>query len=394
MNRKLLLVVLALTSLSSVCAQTVPNPPPVTQPVTSSPTSWPIVVQPSAAAPAPARLPNSPGGRLLLLRGNASPYELWTVRPDGTNAERVPVPGLELREDVIPSPDGKSLLLIRSQAQDRITRRSLELYDLAIGQTTVLVSAPITGTGVQEAQWSPDGSAIAFTSDAQNGQGVFDIWLARPDGTDIRPMTRFSVTTTARLNNEASWFSVPRAEAAGMVFPGAHTLQWSPDGKWIAFACVADWQASPAVKIVRVADGDLISTKAVIGQYHRDEFAWTPDSHGLLYLNIPGRDQTWQADLDDMQPVLLTKRPVIGPWSPDRTRMAFNVWPSGKLVNPEIWLYEYDSGQSHLLVQAADLDAADKTNGHSRWSNPWLGASAQSPWSPDGRWVAFIAHTS
>lgn len=341
--------------------------------------------------PAPTRLPNTPGGRLLLLRGNASAYELWTVRPDGTAAVRLPISALELKDDVVPSPDGKKLLLIRSHEQDRIARRSLELYDMTTGQTTVLATAPITGAGAQEARWSPDGAQIAFTSDAQNGQSVFDIWLVHPDGTDIRPLTRFPVTPTARLDNQASWFSVPRAEAAGMVFPGAHTLQWSPDGKWIGFAYVADWQASPAVKVVRVADGGLVSTKAVIGLYNCDEFTWTPDSRGLLYLNVPGRDQTWRVDLDDTQPALLAKHSAIGPWSPDRMRMAFNVWPPGKLVNSEIWLYEYGSNQPHPLVQVADLDVGDAGSSQSRWSNPWLGASTQSPWSPDGRWLAFIA---
>jgi len=336
---------------------------------------------------------NLPGGRLWLLRGDASPYELWAVRPDGTGAERLPMPGLELKDDVVPSPDGKSLLLIRSREPGRIAQRSLELYDLATGRSTILASAPLTGAGVQEVRWSPDGHDIAFTSDAQNGQSVFDIWLVSSDGQGLRSLTRFPATPTARLNGQMNWFAVPHAEAAGMVFSGAHTLQWSPDGSQIAFAYMADRRASPEIKVVRVSDGGLRSTAVPPGPYHFDEFTWTPDSQGLLYLERFGSGQarTWRVALDGTSPIPLADRPVIGPWSPDRKQMAFNVWPSGKLVSPEIWLYDYDTGVSRRLVQAADLDAADAARGQSGWSNSWLGTSTGSPWSPDGRWVAFIA---
>jgi WD40-like Beta Propeller Repeat len=360
----------------------------------ATPLALPTVEPKSPAQPTitSEHLSDLPSGRLLLLRGNASPYELWTVRPDRRNAERAPIPSLELRKDVIPSPDGKSLLLIRSQTRDRITQRSLERYDLATGQTTVLVDAPITGTGVQEAEWSPGGSAIAFTSDAQNGQGIFDIWLARPDGTDIHPTTRFSVTTAARLNNEASWFPVPRAEAAGMVSPGAHTLQWSPTGEWIAFAYVADQRATPEIRLIRAADGTMHSIAIPPGPYRFDEFTWTADGQGLLYRDRMGHGRTWRIDLGDTSPALVYEQPIIGPWSPDRRQMALNVWPWAKQVeaDSEIWLYDYASGQPRWLVRAVDLDAADSVRGTPRWSNPWLGTS-QSPWSPDGCWLAFIA---
>jgi hypothetical protein len=358
-------------------------------------TPWPTMPPGVTATPVPAtaRLPNSPDGRLLLLRGDVSPYELWTVRPDGTGAERLPMPGLELKDDVIPSPDGKSLLLIRSHEPGRIARRSLELYNLAIGQSAVLTSAPLTGAGVQEARWSPDGHDIAFTSDAQNGQSVFDVWLVSSDGQGLRPLTRFPVTPTARLDDKTSWFAVPHAEAAGMVFAGAHTLQWSPDRNWIAFAYVADQRASPEIKVVRASDGELRSTTVTPGSYRFNEFTWTPDGRGLLYLERLGSSQarTWRVALDGTPPVFVADHQVIGPWSPDWKRMAFNVWPSGKLVSPEIWLYDDDTGGSRRLVQAADLDAADVAKGQSGWSNSWLGTSTGSPWSPDGRWVALIA---
>ncbi len=359
-------------------------------------TPWPTLPPHTTATPVPVptnstRLPALPDGRLLLLRGDAPPYELWTIRSDGTAAERLPISGLELKDDAIPSPDGNRLLRMRSNEQDRIARRSLDVYDLTTKRATILVDAPLTGAGVQEAHWSPDGNQVAFTSDAGNGQSVFDIWVMSSDGTNAHALTGFPITPT--IQSHSDWFSVPRAEAAGMVLPGAHTLQWSPNGEWIAFAYVADQRATPAIKIIRAADGTLRSSAIPAGPYQDDEFAWTADGQGLLYRDPISHSQTWQVGLGETSSALVNELPIIGPWSPNRQWMVFNVWPWAKQVeaDSEIWLYDHTTNQLHRLVRAADLDAADTMKSESHWHNPWLGAAAQSPWSPDGRWLAFIA---
>jgi hypothetical protein len=52
-----------------------------------------------------------------------------------------------------------------------------------------------------------------------------------------------------------------------MVLPGAHTLQWSPNGEWIALAYVADQRAAPEIKIIRAADGTMRATGIPSGPY-------------------------------------------------------------------------------------------------------------------------------
>jgi hypothetical protein len=342
------------------------------------------------STPAPAVTPGRTvapltQGRLLLQRGDAAPYELWTVKPDGGQLQRLPIPPLELPTDVIPSPDGRSLLLVRSQHQGELVQRGLELYNLISGQTTSLVNVPARGYGVEEASWSPDGSTVAFTSDAQNGEGVFDIWLVDVKEKQSRALTRVPMPPTPTREKPSGWFQVPSAEAAGLVSPGAHSLQWSPRGDWIAFSFVADARAVPEIILARVADGQ-VRKLMLRGPYQRDEFTWTPQGDGLLYARAPDCRGTCLIMLNSALPVLLDLRQVIGAWTPDHSHMPFMVWSTGKKVeaDDEIWLYDYGRRESRPFVRDTDLITSDQ----SQWTGPEL---APMPWSPDGKWLALIA---
>jgi TolB protein len=60
--------------------------------------------------------------------------------------------------------------------------------------------------------WSPNGKLILFRSHVDGGGKQSQIYLVRPDGTGLRPLTRFSPGTTVL------------------------SYSFSPDGKWITFA--------------------------------------------------------------------------------------------------------------------------------------------------------------
>ncbi len=94
-------------------------------------------------------------------------------------------------------------------------------------------------TAFEKPQWSPDGEWIAMVgTDSQGnsadpgvrtGQNGRDLYIMKPDGTDIRQITE--------------WFWLEE------------TPQWSPDGEWLVFA--SSHFGSPTIYRVRVDGTDL-----------------------------------------------------------------------------------------------------------------------------------------
>ena len=83
------------------------------------------------------------------------------------------------------------------------------------GDGTPAVVAGGPGESVQEPRWAPDGSALAFLSDAT---GWCNLWLADPDGAAPRPLLD------------------ERTEHGGPAWgAGARSFAWSPDSRSIAF---------------------------------------------------------------------------------------------------------------------------------------------------------------
>ena len=123
------------------------------------------------------------------------------------------------------SPDGRTVAFVRtkSELEVRGTTRAKELQALA------LFSVRIGGSGLRQLlpysadvgirhDWSPDGTRLALTvrADPARGQSA-NVVTVRPDGSDLRLVTRF----TGGTRNDHI---------------GAH----SPDGKWIALRIEGD----------------------------------------------------------------------------------------------------------------------------------------------------------
>jgi dipeptidyl aminopeptidase/acylaminoacyl peptidase len=100
-------------------------------------------------------------------------------------------------------------------------RTHLYVFDLASKKMTQVTSGDFDDT---EPAWSPDGRALAFTSNrTENADGNFntDIWVVATDNSD---QGKALVKVTSN--------------------PGAdHSPAWSPDGKWIACVSQIDAQA-------------------------------------------------------------------------------------------------------------------------------------------------------
>jgi Tol biopolymer transport system component len=109
------------------------------------------------------------------------------------------------------SPDGRRLAFVSGvRVPDEGTFLDMEVLDLATGERETL---PLDLEGMSDPQWSPDGAWLLFAGSPERF-GVTDLYLVRPDGTDLTGLTE---TTYSEI-----------------------TPTWSPDGTRIAFASNRD----------------------------------------------------------------------------------------------------------------------------------------------------------
>jgi Tol biopolymer transport system component len=173
---------------------------------------------------------------------------LWIDRNGGPAGE---LAGVADYGDVTISPDGTRVALTIAESES-CCRRDVWTIDVGTGARTRLTSSLAPKWAVT---WSPDGSRVAFSSDAG---GSSDIYEAAADGSGIeRPLL-------ATRRHEVSWewapvgFLLYAGDRVGTA-PGSHQDLWarrlpqgrpftylrsvhraevptlSPDGRWVAF---------------------------------------------------------------------------------------------------------------------------------------------------------------
>jgi Tol biopolymer transport system component len=209
--------------------------------------------------------------------------------------------------------------------------------------------------------FSPDGAWIAFQSERDNPQRAVkratDIYLMRPDGTDVR---RLTTTADPGLGNgvrhpawapDSAWLAVAAEDAADISRilvlrpdgtearaitdgPGDVGPVWSPDAAWIAFRRRPPG-GSEELWVVRP---DGTDARRVVAPVHDGPVAWMPDGSALTY----------PAELPDGRTRLFTVAPdgsrreqvSVGPgqddrepaWSSDGRLLVYSTDPDGEYL--------------------------------------------------------------
>lgn len=132
------------------------------------------------------------------------------------------------------SPDGRSLVLPALDEQgERFAVRLLRLDpEESEGETVDLTGGLDVEDGA--ADWSPDGQWIAFTRKAARVSVGKQVWLVRPDGSDLRQLT----------------------DEPGIYHGPPH---WSPDGRYLLFQRygINEPDVRPSIWLLEVATGEL-----------------------------------------------------------------------------------------------------------------------------------------
>lgn len=184
---------------------------------------------------------------------------------------------------------------------------------------------------------------ITFT--ASDG-GRRDIWVIRPDGSDVRSMT-------GGLDNTFGEAPV-----------------WSPDASLIAFDGIPNSDSVRDIFLLNVAaepEQWQITTHRGFDCYP----SFSPDGERIVYMaEHDGNRDLFIMDLEGNVLLQLTDHPAQDyepSWSPDGERIVFTSRRDG---NSEIYIMDTDGGNLLRLTESWGLD--------------W-----RPTWSPDGEWIAF-----
>lgn len=211
----------------------------------------------------------SPDGSLLVFHRTGTPWAIYTVKPDGSDLTRLSPPS---EDGVLASflPDGKRVVYTRSTGKERsfpngetwIQHSDIVVRSVNGGDPQVLIrSRPYEG-GYDSAHFSPNGSRLVYVrenSPLTKPVGGHALFVARADGSGRRQITPWSLdagdnpdwSPNGRLilfrshegGSEQSQIYVVRPDGSGLRpltrFKAGTTVlsySFSPDGKRITFA--------------------------------------------------------------------------------------------------------------------------------------------------------------
>ena len=243
--------------------------------------------------------------------------------------------------------------------------------------------------------WSGDGRAIYYVSDRGGAQ---NIW-SRAAGAQARPLTRFkdgrvlwpNISYDGRVIVFEHDFAIWKLDTASLqaseikitrrglpAGPAVERLtltgqvqemQLSPDGKKVVFTTHGEIFAASAKD-----GGDALRVTNTVAA--ESQLNWSPDSRRLVYVsNRDGAPHLFLYDFATNAETQLTRGPATD------TTPRFS--PDGKLI-----AFVRDARELHVLDPQSQQERTLATANFER--QPFI-AERPFTWSPDGRWLAFMA---
>ena len=209
--------------------------------------------------------------------------EIYVMNPDGIEQIRLT---LNSRNDVRPdvSPNGHQIVFASNRITDANLSGDFEIFVMSSdGEAGGVRQLTLNGVEDSWPRWSPNGKWIAFHS---NVDGNFEIYIIRPDGTDLTRVTDYTGLDQ---------------------FP-----EWSPNGKQLAIRRDTD------IYLINL-DGSnpLQLTDEAIG--FNQMASWSPDGKKLAFMSTrAGYPSVFVMDKDGSNQINLTPKPddvLASAWS-------------------------------------------------------------------------------
>jgi Tol biopolymer transport system component len=250
---------------------------------------------------------------------------------------------------------------------------------------------------IAQPEWSPDGERITFQS---YRDGVFDVWVIRPDGSGVRKLTHGPYDhREPRFSPDGKRIALS-SDLTGSY--GIHTLDvgtgaitqvtdtsveeyepaWSPDGKRIAFVV-----ANTRIDVVDLGSGTRTTAVTVPADQVIHSPAWTPDGKDLVYsLVLSGRSELWRSGK-----ALVTGEEVFPFRVSWRSKDEFVYTADGKIRRRSLsGGARHDMGFSAGITVIAPAYRKRRRDFDSAKAKPVVGIGSP-VLSPDGEQVAFRA---
>lgn len=292
-------------------------------------------VPPGSAAPV------SPGGtqtngKIAFVRGHPVLADGALLRSsvyavDATGKHPSPV-GVDVNQETAPSwsPDGSRLAIVK---------KDLFVVSIDDGTRTKIVGCPSsTCSGMGAAQWSPDGTSLAFWADLSNQEGL---WIVPAGGGD------------------------PRLLRAGI---SSGQPSFSPDGSLLAVAGSDSGDPANSLLIMDADTGQILRKIAPPGLSIASSVSWDLSGESIAFDVIPDKSHPFGgiftvhpdgSSLTDLK----VRAPgcsdpgtceVLGPsWSPDGRLIVYTLglpkMGSDGLVG-DIWVLNVETGDSRPVT--------------------------------------------
>jgi len=171
--------------------------------------------------------------------------------------------------------------------------------------------------------WSPDGSRLAFISDANSNHN--QVWVMAKDGSGRKQLT---------------------SEALGILW--ADSLSWQPDGARLAVTAAPDMTAQSQIYLIDVAKGTFEKfSKQLNGAY---DPSFSPDGAAIAYIGRPSTQGVLTIQsADGTQEATFEKLPFMRSpvWAPDGKSIAFLSAQGGVF---EIWIASVTTAGSGIAI--------------------------------------------
>jgi Tol biopolymer transport system component len=279
---------------------------------------------------ASATSPGTNGRIAYMLQDKSAHWQVWVAGARLTHAKKLTRGAADSGWPVW-SPDGKALLFDSNRTDSDPNDADVvnDVFSMRPDGSNVTRLTDSTGLSGEPA-WSPDGALIAMEADRGDPAHEQGIYVVNADGSDMRRVTsaatgfhdgkpRFSPNgkllafTRFRgkdLNEKAAVYTV-RLDGTGLhrltTFAiHADDLDWSPDGKHLAFDGYPNPNAYGDIYVVDSNGRHLRNlTHNSPGKAGSADPVWSPDGKWILFLDnrvVGGRGHTGHTGLATMKP--------------------------------------------------------------------------------------------